>query len=145
MAPKLAEAERERIVASLKEGKSQGQTARDAGRHVSTVNRIAKAEGIESNVAEVKKVTEARKAYAEERRLELIGRGFDKASTLLEAIADSSEFQKWTVGFGTLIDKARLETGEATSRTENVDPARRERIKQSLDEVAERRRMAGRS
>lgn len=118
MAGPVTDEERSRIVALLKEDKSQGATAREVGRHVSTVNRIAKAEGIESNVAEPKKATSMRLAYSEERRLELIGKGFEKADTLLAALQDAGEFQKWTVALGTLVDKARLESGEATSRDE---------------------------
>lgn len=118
MAKPVTDEEHGRIVALLRDGKSQGETSRITGRHVSTVNRIAKAVGIKSNVAEPKKATEARKAYAEVRRLELIGKGFEKADELLAKLHDAGEFQKWTVGLGTLVDKARLETGEVTDRRE---------------------------
>ena len=87
------------------------------------MGRIANEEGIPSksrNIAATKKANEARKAYAEDRRLELIGKGFDKAQELLAGIADAAELQKWSVALGTLVDKARLETGEATSRGEST-------------------------
>ena len=119
MAPKLTSEERERIVSHLKDGKSQNWTAKEVGRAPRTVNRVAQEEGIESSIPAPKKANEARSAFAEERRLTIIGKGFDKADELLAKIEDASEFQKWTVGLGTLVDKARLETGEATSRNES--------------------------
>lgn len=137
MAAKLTNEERQQIVEHLMAGKSQGWTARQVGRHVSTVNRIAKAEGIESNVADTKKATEANRAYAEGRRLELIGKGFDKAQDLLATIADASELQKWSVALGTLVDKARLETGEATSRGESTHKHKNYDMSQIADEELE--------
>lgn len=118
MANPVTVEERSRIIAMLREGKSQNATAKEVGRDPKTVNRIAKSENIESHIAAPKKANEARKAYAEERRLNLIGKGFEKADALLNSLQDAGEFQKWTVALGTLIDKARLESGEATSRDE---------------------------
>ena len=123
MANPLTDKERQKIVTLLREHEgNRYAVAKEVGRHPSTVGRVAREEGIESksrNVAATKKATEARRAYAEERRLEIIGQGFDVAEKLLKACKDAGEFQKWSVGFGTLIDKARLETGKATARNES--------------------------
>lgn len=120
MAPRIDKDERKQIVALLKEhGGNQGQVAKMCGRSQPAVRRIASEEGIVSINNAPKNANRARKAYAEERRLEIIGKGFDKADALLSGISDAGEFQKWTVGFGTLVDKARLETGEVTSRDEH--------------------------
>lgn len=114
----VTDEERSRIIVMLRDEKmSQNATAKAVGRGASTVSRIAKEEGIEA-YAKPKKAEKARLAYGEDRRLELIGKGFEKADTLLEVLQDAGEFQKWTVALGTLVDKARLESGEATSRDE---------------------------
>lgn len=126
MANPVSPEERGRIVALLKSGKSQNGVAKEVGRSPSVVNRIAREEGIE-NIRVPKKATEARKAYAEERRLEIIGKGFEKADVLLAALTDAREFQAWTIGLGTLVDKARLEMGEATSREERLNGDVREK------------------
>ncbi len=118
MADKLTDSERRRIEALLSEGLSVGAAARETGRHKSTVSRVGKAAGIEGNVAATKKANEARGSYAEARRLEIIGKAFDKAEDLLVGIDEAGDLQKWSVAFGTLVDKARLETGEATDRSE---------------------------
>ena len=112
--------ERERIVSLLKEyNGNRNKVAKECGRAPGTIQAIANQEGIPSAYSAPKKAVEARVAYAEERRLEIIGMGFDKSKELLAQIKDAGEFQKWTVGLGTLVDKARLETGEVTNRNEN--------------------------
>lgn len=118
MTKPVGEEERGRIVAMLRE-KTPYAVAKEVGRSRPTVSKIAREAGIDVNVNATKKAAEARSAYAESRRLEIIGKGLDKADALLSSISDAGEFQKWTVGFGTLIDKARLETGEVTDRTES--------------------------
>ena len=127
MAPKLSTEERARIVSLLQEhGGNQNKVARLSGRSQPTVRKIAREETIVSINSANKKANAARVAYAEERRLELVGKGFDKADELLETIQDAGEFQRWTVGFGTLVDKARLETGEVTDRSERHNHAHAE-------------------
>lgn len=147
MAPKLTEAERQRIAALLADGKSQGAVSRELGRSRAVVNKIARESGVTNtvtNVRDTKKATEARSAYAEERRLELIGRGFDKADELLAKITDAGELQKWTVALGTMVDKARLETGEATNRSESKHQHRTLDLSQATaEELDEFERIVG--
>jgi hypothetical protein len=142
---RVTEAERRRIVAYLREGKSQGWVARELKRGKATISRVASAEGIDSERSATKKAAEARRDYAQAERLVLLNEGFDKAREILANVGLADDLKDWAVAVGTLIDKRRLEDGEATNRTENVDRASRERIKGTLDELAERRRMAGRS
>ncbi len=144
MAPKLTDKERADIAALLREHNgNQSKVARLSGRSQPTVRLIAIETGISSINRAPKKANDARVAYAEDRRLELIGKGFDKANDLLKGITDAAELQKWSVALGTLVDKARLETGQATDRTESVDPERRKRIHGALDELDALRRLRG--
>ena len=143
MANRITEEERDRIVAYLKEGKSQGWIAREVGRSKDSVSRIAQESGIETDVRRTKKATEAKQDYDQAERLKLLNEGFDKARELLGDIKQAKDLQAWTVAMGTLVDKRRLEDGEATNRTESVDPTSREKIKGTLHDLAERRRMAG--
>ena len=124
---RLTDKERARIVSLLKEGKSQNSIAKKVKRSPDTVNRIAKAEGIVSDIRTPKKAIEASKAYAEERRLEIIGKGLDKADDLLERIQEAKDLKEWSIALGTLVDKARLETGEVTGREERLNGDIREK------------------
>ena len=143
---RLTDSERGTIVSLLQEhGSNRTRVARMVGRSSSTVQKIAVEEGIPPNIRAPKKANEARGSYAEERRLEIIGRAFDKADDMLATVKEAADFQKWTVAFGTLVDKARLETGQATDRHENrsgpldlsgMSDEELERFARSLDEPA---------
>ncbi len=142
MAPKVTDKERADIALLLREHNgNQSKVARLSGRSQPTVRLIAIETGISSINCAPKKANDARVAYAEDRRLEIIGKGFDKANDLLKGITDAAELQKWSVALGTLVDKARLETGQATDRTESVDPERRKRIHGTVDELDVLRRL----
>ncbi len=140
MAPKVTDKERARIVAFLRDGQTQGWTAKEVGRDKSTVSRVAKAEGIDSNVAATKKATDARRDYTLAERLLLLNEGFDKARDLLPTIKEPKDLQAWMIALATGIDKRRLEDGQATDRTESVDPERRKRLHGTLDELDALRR-----
>ena len=49
--------------------------------------------------------------------LQLLNLGFEKARELLPFIKSPQWLQAWSISLGILIDKRRLEDGEATSRT----------------------------
>lgn len=133
--------EREKIVMLLKEhGGNRNKVARECGRSPSTVQGIAEAHNIPPNIRAPKNANQARRDYAQAERLELLNEGFDKARDVLKGIGLADDLKDWSVAVGTLIDKRRLEDGEATSRSESVDPARRQKMKESLDEVAAQRR-----
>lgn len=128
----------------LKEGKSQNKTAKEVGRSPGLVNKVAREEGL-VNIQPPKNANGARRDYAQAERLALLNKGFDKAEDLLGSIGDAKELASWMIAVATGIDKRRLEDGEATHRGETIDPERRKRMRESLDEVAAQRRksMAG--
>lgn len=72
-APRLTDAERERIATLLLEGKSYGAIAKDTGRSVGAISRVAKSLGHTASGASAvrtEKAREARKAFSAERRAE---------------------------------------------------------------------------
>lgn len=132
--------EEQQILDALIAGQSQNAVAKQFGRGCATVNRIAKANGLEYSAP--KNAIEARVDYCAAERLKLLNAGFDKALELLPHIDAPQPLQQWTVAVGTLIDKRRLEDGEATSRSEVSDHRddARARLAGRLDELATRRR-----
>ena len=117
----VTDEERARIVDSLRGGKmSQAKIAKEFGRGVATISRIANSEGIDTERSATEKATKTRERYDEAERREVLNAGFDKARVLLDQLEDAAEFQKWTVGVGTLLDKIRLDSGEATGRLETT-------------------------
>lgn len=141
MAPKVSDIERRKIIRYLEQDNSQGWIARKIGRSKQTISRIARDAGFDSDVSSTEKATRASRDYDLAARLEIVNEGFDKARYLLEGISDPRELQSWTVAIGTLIDKRRLEDGQATDRTERVDPERRKRIHGAMDELEYYRRL----
>lgn len=140
MAPPLTDDEKKKIIGYLKEGKSQNWVAKEVGRSADTVCRLAKAEGIQSDIRAPKNANEARRDYALVERISLLNELFDHARAMLPKIKDAKELQALTIAIATAIDKRRLEDGEATNRSETVDTERRQKMRESLDEVAQRRR-----
>src|SRR5678816_3304167 len=104
------------ILEALQGGASQNAVARRFGCNPSTVNRIAKSNGLQ--YCPPKNLVEARRDYSQVERLALLNLGFEKARELLPAIKSPQWLQAWSISLGILIDKRRLEDGEATSRTE---------------------------
>src|SRR5690606_22013174 len=122
MRPKpVSEKERQQIIEALKSGEmSQGAIARKFGRHVSTINRIAKAEGIKSNVAEPKKATEARITYARAERIKLIDEALQKARSMLDNLGKPLELQQLAMALAVLLDKRRQEDDEVAQRRGSI-------------------------
>lgn len=120
MAAKLPDEERQRIIDLLQEhGGNRNKVARLVGRSPSTVQKIAQAEGFESNIRAAKKANDARRDYAQAERLQLLNEGFDKAREILKGVVEAKELQAWMMAVGIAVDKRRLEDGEVTDRTEN--------------------------
>lgn len=111
--------ERARIVAQLEEGLTPYAVSKQCGRSRPTVLKIAHEEGMGVDARNTKKATEMSAANANRRRVELVARGLQKAEKMLDTIEDAGEFQKWTVGVGTLIDKDLLLSGKPTNINEN--------------------------
>lgn len=135
----LAPAVRDRIVELLHEGHGCNAIARQVGCSPGSVTTIAASVGVTFGRSNTKKANEARRDYGQVERLALLNRGFEKAGELLDVIATPSHFQTWSVALATLIDKRRLEDGEATSRTDVVTTDARDRIARRIDELSSRR------
>ena len=118
-------------------GRTIGLWAADLGIRLGQVSQ----ETAKSRAAQVaREALAAQRDYVQVERLALLNEGFEKARALLQKITTPQELQQWSVATGTLIDKRRLEDGEATSRSEvsNGDDARA-RLASRLDELAQRR------
>lgn len=133
---------RERIMELAEAGETRNAIARQVGCSPGTVTNIARAEGFDFAQAASKKAQQASRDYGQANRLALLNRGFDKLSALLdEGVETVAQAQTWTVAVATLIDKRRLEDGEATSRTDDISTGTaRELVTRRLDELAVRRR-----
>ena len=129
---------RARIVEALRGGMSQNRAAKTHGVSVGLVNKIAQAEGCE--YSRPKHAAEALRDYCQAERLSLLNRMFEKAGDLIASIESPQALQQLAVATAVLIDKRRLEDGEATSRAEvsNGDNVRG-RLASRLDDLAERR------
>lgn len=139
--------ERKRILAALRGGASFYRVAKDLGRHTSTVKRIADKVGVRSNVAPEKTAaaTATHRPFDKAHRQEVIAKVIAKAEELLPDITDSTKLVSLSTAIAIMVDKQRLEDGEATSRTETsvVDP--RAGVAARLDELAGRRQKAAAS
>lgn len=140
----------EAIVEALRAGEGQKAVARRLGCSPSTVNRLAKANGIEPRSLEKgpppplpQAVADVAADYALERRIALLNKVFDKAEQMIETATTPHKLQALAISLGILIDKRRLEDGEVTARTEVNGGDARERIARRLDELAARRREKG--
>ena len=140
MAAALTDKERKKIIRLLKENKSHGEIAKEVKRSKDTIRRIANQTGLNRSNGAVKKAGQARRDYALAERVSLLNELFDKARAMLPHVEDAKELQALTIAIATAIDKRRLEDGEATNRSETVDSERRQKMRESLDEVAQRRR-----
>ena len=125
------------ILEALREGESQNAVARRLGYSTSTVNRVARLNGIEWHSPE--KRPDAAATYSLERRLALLDKVFARAEALVDAASTPHQLQSLAIALGVLIDKRRLEDGDVTQRTEVGGGGARERLAQKLDELAARR------
>lgn len=87
MAKRLTEDERQRIIELLHDGHSRAHIARETGRGVGTVNRIAEAIGVradQSVASRTRGAREARSAYSAERRATSAAKAQQRADELLD-------------------------------------------------------------
>jgi hypothetical protein len=100
-----------------------------------------KEERMAERSAQTNAATQAHIDYTQPARLALLNKAFAKAEYILDnAVERAGALSQWSIAFGILTDKRRLEDGEATSRAEvaNVDDART-RLASRLDELSTRR------
>lgn len=135
------------IIEALKAGESQNAVARRLGCSPGTVNRVAKLNGLECHSAKNQeaeaRVSAALADYSLERRMALLNKVFAQAEQMVETATTPHKLQALAIALGILIDKRRLEDGEATSRTEINGDAIREQLTSRLDELTRRRREKG--
>jgi len=127
------------VIEALQTGESQNSVSRRLGVSVGSVNRIAKLNGLEPYSGPKNLAPEAAE-YSLARRVALIDKVFAKAESMLDTATTPHKLQALAIALGILIDKRRLEDGEATSRTEIHGDEVRERLASRLDEFASRRR-----
>jgi hypothetical protein len=142
---RLTDEQRADLLADLRAGMAVRVAAGKYGCSTGTVSNIARAAGVQLNVQPTKKASAARRDWAQTERLDLINRLFDKANAMLDQVSTELHLQQLTTAIAVMIDKRRLEDGEATTRAEVSDSGEeaRERIARRLDELAARRREKG--
>ena len=118
---KLTPDERQRIIGLLESGMSVGETARQTGRSKGIVSLLGKRAGVDLDRSRGRKLARAAREFDRVERLSLINETAARLREVLSAGGLSPrELQAASVTLGILIDKRRLETGEATSRTETA-------------------------
>lgn len=140
---KVSDDERAQIEAALRDGQTGGQTARRFGRSISTIVGIAQRAGIALDQSATRKAVAAKRDYNQAERLLLLNRFFQKAGTMLPLTESTLSFQQLTTALAILIDKRRLEDGEATSRSEVHDNGdAKEQLAARIVDLAARRHSA---
>lgn len=86
MAAKLTDDERQAIVDLIETGKSARDVAREAGRSVDTISRIARDIGWQFGRPNLVRAREARSAYAAERRASIASRITEEVELLLDQL-----------------------------------------------------------
>lgn len=86
MAKPLTDDEKQHIVELIQSGKGCAEIAREVGRAVDTVSRIAKTIGWTFGKTNLARAHEARSAYSSERRAELAARATEEADRLLREL-----------------------------------------------------------
>jgi transposase-like protein len=115
MRKKVSDEEKTTILAALTAGKSQHSIAKEFGIGKATVYRIVR------NLPRVERIplikaTEARQDYAQAARLAALNEAFDKIRQAWHVVQKPLEMQQLAMAI--LIDKRRLEEGEAMNRSE---------------------------
>lgn len=105
--------ERSEIEAALLAGASQNSVAKRFNRSPGTVGRIARELGLTYTAPT--KANAARRKCCLERRLELIGKAFDRVDELLPTCEKPSQLRELATALAILCDKVRLEEGQPTS------------------------------
>lgn len=134
----LPQETREQILAMLRDGLSQNEISRRLGCSQSSVSRLAREEGYTNPEVSTANETAARD-YNIEQRKSLGNEGFAKLRALLAEVAKLSDMREWSIAYGILVDKRRLEDGEATARTERIDTEQaRAQLAGKLDQLTPR-------
>jgi hypothetical protein len=131
------------VLRLLREGKSQNAVARELGVGASSVSRIARTHGIPPAYAAPKNANLSNSTFAQVKRLKLIDDMVETLYGLMTDVEKASDFYHLTMSAAVLIDKRRLEDGEATSRAEVNNTDARDRIAGRIAQLAARSRTEG--
>lgn len=114
----VGEVEEIAILEALKAGQTTREVAEAFERSNSTISDVAKRNGLDlADRARMKKADVARTCYASGARIKLLGRGMDKATSMLPQINSPKDLKDWSVAVAVLMDKRRLEeSGDPTGR-----------------------------
>jgi primosomal protein N' len=136
---KIQEEQRKAIAQALREGIKPLDLAKEYNVSKGTIQNIAKEHEIDIVQSITKRANEARTIYTKTERGKLLDRFFDKIDEVLKTATDANDIRNLSIAMGTIIDKKRLEEGEATERTEVNGNDARERFMRRIDQLAERR------
>jgi hypothetical protein len=132
------------VLADLEGGLSCRQVGRKHGCSHQTVGRIAREMDHSVDRSATERATRLRRDYAQAERLSVINEAFEAVRRAIPKVAwNETNPRDLVVALGILIDKRRLEDGEATSRGETVTVEDRRQaraeVERVIDELAERR------
>lgn len=130
--------ERGLIATALLSGDSVQAVARRFNRGKATVHRIATAEQIPRSaekVAQTAAASAAHRDYTQPARLDAINTIFDRVLELVAETSKASEVKDLAMAAAILIDKRRLEEGEATSRTETNQTDAHQRLLERVRQI----------
>jgi len=134
----------EAVVRAVQAGGSYRTVARTFGVSPAAVGKIARAAGVGDPARRLrtKRATAAFVRYAKAERTALLDELFNRVRALAPSVTKPQGMKDLALATGILIDKARLEEGEATSRSEVTTGSARERIAARLDDLTARVRNA---
>ena len=136
---KIKDEQRKAIAQALREGIKPVDLAKEYDVSKNTIFTIAKENQIDMLQEATKKAKAVQSVYDKAKRGQLLDKFFDKIDDQLDKDLDANDLRNLSIAIGTVIDKRRLEDGEATQRTEVSSNDARERFVRRIDQLAERR------
>lgn len=130
----------EHAVEEVCEGSSYSKAAKDNFLSASEVRRYCLKNNVRSpDMPEVRKrlITTAL-AYDLERRIGLSNKAFMHLEEILDDVQTADQMRSWANAFGILVDKRRLEEGQATMRVETLNGGAKALLENKMKELAEK-------
>ena len=112
---------RTRVLDALRSGVGHKTAAKQCGTTEWYVRRIAHEAGLDTQREATKKATETRLAWDSARRVGLLSEVLQRARELMPQADTPQKLQSLVTAMAIAVDKIRLETGEATARTETTE------------------------
>ncbi len=130
----------EHAVEDVLGGSSYSKAAKDNFLTASEVRRYCLKNNVRSpDLPEVRqKLINVAHAYDLERRIELSNKGFARLEDILEDVQTPDQMRSWANAFGILVDKRRLEEGQATMRVETLNGGAKALLDAKIKELTER-------